>query len=330
MSVRISVVIPSYNQGKFIENAILSILKQDYEDWELIIQDGDSRDETKEICERYAALDERVQFRSEPDSGYAEAVNRALSKCSGQMVGIQSSDDFYLHGSVFSQLAETLKRFPNLTIVSGRHVYTDGQLREIPLQTGVLESGFLLPETIYTVRYRCEQSATFFSLRRALDVGGMDPDLDGVADTDLWIRMATVKPTSIDALYRVPYLWGGAVIHDSQRGNDGCKFFVGEAHMWMKHWRNPTIDLSESLKFATASRGISTALQHVNALGRDITPMVALYRQLHQGRFPLRQVVKGYLSKSPAFRRRYYKHWPANNSLETMRDHPPGYSVRWF
>ena len=59
---RISVVIPSYNQGAYIEDTILSVLHQDFGDWELIIQDSCSKDQTEEVCRHYAALDPAFDF----------------------------------------------------------------------------------------------------------------------------------------------------------------------------------------------------------------------------------------------------------------------------
>ena len=82
----ISIIVPSYNQASFIENTILSIIGQSYTNWELIIQDGASKDETKEICERYSKQDKRISFFSEPDKGFADAVNKAIESVSDHFV----------------------------------------------------------------------------------------------------------------------------------------------------------------------------------------------------------------------------------------------------
>ena len=158
----------------------------------------------------------------------------------------------------------------------------------------------------------------------------MDPNLDFCADIDLWIRMATFKPVSITAVYLVPYIWGVRVLHDSQRGSDFSKFYVANARMWVKHWKNSDLDLSERLKFNTASGAVRTAIGQLNLLGRDITSMANLYNDLHGGWLPRKEIVESYLAKSTLFRRFYYRRHPQNADVEKITKYPPGYSVKWF
>lgn len=79
---KISILVPSYNQGAYIEHTILSVLKQDYSNWELIIQDACSKDQTAEVCKAYVLKDNRIQFYSEKDKGFAdERVSQSTRSC---------------------------------------------------------------------------------------------------------------------------------------------------------------------------------------------------------------------------------------------------------
>ncbi|MBI1883174.1 MAG: glycosyltransferase [Chlamydiae bacterium] len=105
---RISVITPSYNQGKFIEATIRSVLLQGYPHLEYIIMDGGSTDGSTEIIKKYEPW---LYWVSEPDGGQSRGLNNGFSKASGEIIGWINSDDFYLpeafaHVSKASRLYE--------------------------------------------------------------------------------------------------------------------------------------------------------------------------------------------------------------------------------
>lgn len=91
---RISIVLPSLNQGAFIEQAITSVLGQPYPDLELIVIDGGSTDDTPAILERYA--DRLAYWVSEPDRGQAHAINKGFRQATGDIMAWLNADDMYL------------------------------------------------------------------------------------------------------------------------------------------------------------------------------------------------------------------------------------------
>src|SRR5512138_1616159 len=93
----VSIVTPSYNSGRFIEETIQSVLAQDYPRIEYIVMDGGSSDNTLAILERYK---DRVQFSSQPDLGPADAIRRGFERAQGSVLAWISADDTYLPGAI--------------------------------------------------------------------------------------------------------------------------------------------------------------------------------------------------------------------------------------
>ena len=95
----ISVIVPSYNQGRFVRQTLDSILEQGYPNLELIVMDGGSDDETVDILEEYSP--HLSHWVSEPDRGQSHAINKGLAVATGSLVGWLNSDDLYLPKSLF-------------------------------------------------------------------------------------------------------------------------------------------------------------------------------------------------------------------------------------
>lgn len=111
----ISIITPSYNQGRYIEETILSVLNQDYPRVEYLVMDGDSTDNTREILAKYGT---RLTWSSERDGGQADAINTGFRAATGDIFGWINSDDTYLPGAL-SKIVRYFQTHPDIDLVYG-------------------------------------------------------------------------------------------------------------------------------------------------------------------------------------------------------------------
>ena len=190
---RLSIVMPSLNQARFIEAAIDSVLGQDVEAVELIVADGGSSDGTQALLAAWAARDARLRWRAEPDDGPAQAVNKALSQVRGTLVGWLNADDLYLPGALARTLAAFDAAPQHLLIYGhGRHVDEAGQPLE-PYPT-------LPPDTplahFAQGCFLC-QPTVFFRRTLLVLLGKLDEKLRCSFDFDYWLRVFKAFPDRI-------------------------------------------------------------------------------------------------------------------------------------
>jgi glycosyltransferase involved in cell wall biosynthesis len=175
-----SIITPSYNQVSFVERTIRSVLEQNAGEIEYAVLDGGSNDGTVEILGRYI---DRLWFRSEPDGGQADAVNKGFALTSGDLIGWLNSDDVYYPGAL-----RTVRRYfaahPEVDVVYGDADHIDEQDRVIePYDCEPWN-----PERLRDVCFLC-QPAVFFRRRVVEKHGPLDPTLDYCMDYEYWLRL---------------------------------------------------------------------------------------------------------------------------------------------
>jgi glycosyltransferase involved in cell wall biosynthesis len=181
---RISVVVPSFNQGRFLKATLDSILGQSYRPIEIVVMDGGSTDETLDVLRAYGDVPE-LTWVSERDRGVVDAVNKGFARAQGEILAIQSSDDCYLPGA-FARAIEAFLSQPDLALVYGDTVKVDErgeELRRDRIGPWTLENLLLLRTWI-------PQPSAFFRRECYESLGGWDESIPYAPDTDLWIRIA--------------------------------------------------------------------------------------------------------------------------------------------
>ena len=120
--MKVSIVTISYNQAKFLERAIRSVIEQNYNDIEYIVVDPGSNDGSREIIERYRSRIDKIIF--EPDDGPADGLNKGFAYASGEICGYINSDDAYLPDAI-SQVVDAFSRMPKADVICGHGYMVD-------------------------------------------------------------------------------------------------------------------------------------------------------------------------------------------------------------
>lgn len=201
----VSIIIPSFNQGRFIRETIDSCLLQDYRPLEILVMDGGSKDNTVALLKSYVATE--LQWWSAPDGGVVDAVNKGMARAVGDILTIQSTDDVFLPGAIASAVG-ALQSAPDAGLVYGDVELMDENSDLI----GVDEQGDF-DYAAYLGRFQyIPQPGTCFTRRAMEATGNWRDSVSYAADADFWIRIAarfSVKKLS----HRV----GRYRYHDAQR-----------------------------------------------------------------------------------------------------------------
>lgn len=179
-----SVVMPTRNQVGFIEESLRSILDQDYPSIEVVVADGASTDGTQEVLARLAESDPRIRWFSEPDTGPANALNKALARVRGTLIGWLNSDDLYTPGAL-SRAAAVLESDPRCMMVYGHGQHIDVEGRVLNQYPTLPPDGEL--ERFKEGCFICQPTVMF---RRTLPLllGKLDESLRCSFDFDYWLR----------------------------------------------------------------------------------------------------------------------------------------------
>ena len=177
----VTIVTPSYNQGRFIRETIESVLSQDYPRLEHVVVDGGSTDETISILKSYG---QQLTWVSEPDRGQAHAINKGWKLARGEILAWLNSDDMYLPGAV-SKAVNYLVNHPQVGMVYGEgyHIAESGTvIGRFPTESFIAER---LKETCFIF-----QPAAFMRRSVIEAVGFLNESLSYCMDYDLWIRVS--------------------------------------------------------------------------------------------------------------------------------------------
>jgi glycosyltransferase involved in cell wall biosynthesis len=186
MQPAVSVVIPSYNYGRFIAGAVESVLAQTVNEIEVIVVDDGSTDGTAEVIAPYLA-DRRVRFFPLEHAGVSAAKNTGVRLSRAPLVAFLDADDLWLPAKLERQLA-LFRADPELGAAFTRRLLINEHGQEVEYRQPVLHRGNIL-ERLFVVNFICQSSAVV--PRDVLhEVGMFDERCPPVEDFDLWLRVA--------------------------------------------------------------------------------------------------------------------------------------------
>ncbi|MBM3210891.1 glycosyltransferase [Candidatus Poribacteria bacterium] len=180
----VSIITPSYNQGDFIEETILSIRGQTYKNFEHIVVDACSTDNTLDILKKYEGT-YNLSWISEPDEGMYQAINKGLKKARGEILCYLNTDDLYLPWTL-NAVATYFSQNKQVDLIYGDIIHLDDI-------KGTIELTFSPPFNLRwaLIKGGLYQPAVFWSRRAYERVGGFDEQLQLCGDFEYWLRIAT-------------------------------------------------------------------------------------------------------------------------------------------
>lgn len=192
---KISIVIPSFNKGSYIDQTLHSIFSQKYPNLEVIIQDGGSTDETlvviKKFAKKYPTI---INWISKKDKGQLDAINRGLRKATGQILTFINADDVYMPGALMGVGKQFLEYPESLWMTGYGNVIDPAGNVVAPLVTKY--KNLLIDRNNYqlllTVNY-ITQTATFISKKAYLKYGPFMGNKRYVMEYDLWLKLGKVQ-----------------------------------------------------------------------------------------------------------------------------------------
>lgn len=192
---KITIVTPSYNQARYLEVTIQSVLTQGYPNLEYIVMDGGSSDGSVEIIKKYSG--QLTYWKTGPDNGQADAIYRGFELSTGQIIGWVNSDDILLPGSLIN-VAQYFKKHPDKECVVGGCLMIDSNSKIIMGQLGLprcnLGTRVTYKKLLFHTTEGFNQPAAFWLRKSFFEVGGFDTQLKFCFDYDLFLRLAKRKP----------------------------------------------------------------------------------------------------------------------------------------
>ena len=221
---KISIVTPSFNQGKYIEQTIQSVLNQNYPNLEYIIIDGGSTDNTVDIIKKYEQ--QLSYWVSESDKGQTDAINKGFEKCTGEIFNWINSDDFYEPGT-FQKLADLFSDNLTVNVVCGKEWSFHDEKPEVK----TLNVGSIIKKNVYeTIRVGIiDQPCTFFRKKKIDVFFPLAESLHYVMDRQLW--WGYLLQYGQDQILQTDEIFTWFRLHAQSKSIEQQKYFEGETNL---------------------------------------------------------------------------------------------------
>lgn len=196
--IKISIIVPSYNQGQFLEETFQSIISQNYSAVEIIVMDGGSTDNSVDVIKKYEK--HITYWQSQKDNGQSDAINSGFRKATGDYVTWLNSDDVLLPGALH-EIAKTIEKHPETNWFLGNVLWLN-KVGDI-IRVGKVEKECWL----WNKRYLFSNGGPTAIMKRdyLLEIGALREDFHYMMDTELWYRFVKLG----NPFVRInTYCWG--------------------------------------------------------------------------------------------------------------------------
>jgi glycosyltransferase involved in cell wall biosynthesis len=232
----ISIVTPSFQQGKFLERTIDSVISQRYPQLEYIVQDGGSTDESRAILERHEHS--LAHWESGPDGGQANGVNLGFSRSSGEIMAYLNSDDILLPGSL-AFVARYFRDHPEVDVVYGHRILIDSEDRRVGLWV-------MPPHDDEVLRWAdCVPQETLFWRRGIWEAAGgaLDAGFRYTLDWDMLLRFTDRRAKIV----RVNRYLGAFRLHPEQKTTATAATGEEETRRLWRRYHGRAVEWDEAL-----------------------------------------------------------------------------------
>jgi len=187
----VSIIMPAFNSAKYIRESVNSVIRQTFDNWELIIVNDGSTDDTMNIADGYAASDLRIRLINQENKKLSAARNTGIANASGSWIAFLDADDLWVSDKLEKQLAIAETR-PEVGVIftDGFTFYDDSAKTATPYGT---IAGSLSAGTIYKLEYQGNYIpvlSVIVKKKHVDEVGTQDETLNGCEDWDYWLRLA--------------------------------------------------------------------------------------------------------------------------------------------
>jgi len=204
---KISVIMPTYNGGKYIRRAIDSVLGQSFKDFEIIVINDGSTDDTEQVLQEYIGRDSRVNyFDNKNNLGIQKTLNRGLKESKGKYIARIDDDDEWIDKEKLKRQIEFLENNPGYVLVGTGATVVD--------EKGLELFRYLLPESDYEIRKKILRrncfvhSSVLFKRESVLEIGGYseNKEVKHIEDYDLWLKLGTVGKVANLPIYGIKFM----------------------------------------------------------------------------------------------------------------------------
>lgn len=228
MEIKISVIIATHNCGKYISKALESVLKQTLQQWEIIIIDDGSTDNSYEIIKPFLK-DKRIKYKYQEKSGLSRARNLGIKLSYGEMIQFLDADDF-IHPEKFERQALYLDNNKNVEVVFSSYSFFINNNYDFFINIYPQKPILNILNELLKGNFIAVNSA-LVRKNAILRIGGFDENLTSTEDWDLWLRMALSGMNIKQLKDKLAFVR----IHSDQMSKNKLNMFMGRYHVIRKN-----------------------------------------------------------------------------------------------